>query len=93
MSFSDKAKMVSVVMHDDLDGNNLFIGHVGVMVEDEEGALFVEKLSFQEPYQAWKFKNKEAVYSYLLDKYAVDYSQETAQPFIMENDKLVKNKS
>ncbi|MGQ7563556.1 DUF4300 family protein [Streptococcus suis] len=93
MSFSDKAKMVSVVMHDDLDGNNLFIGLVGVMVEDEEGALFVEKLSFQEPYQAWKFKNKEAVYSYLLDKYAVDYSQETAQPFIMENDKLVKNKS
>lgn len=85
--------MVSVVMHDDLDGNNLFIGHVGVMVEDEEGTLFVEKLSFQEPYQAWKFKNKEAVYSYLLDKYAVDYSQETAQPFIMENDKLVKNKS
>ncbi|MFH0385906.1 DUF4300 family protein [Streptococcus sp. A11] len=93
MSFSDKAKMVSVVMHDDLDGNNLFISHVGVIVEDEEGALFVEKLSFQEPYQAWKFKNKEAVYSYLLDKYAVDYSQETAQPFIMENDKLVKNKS
>ncbi len=85
--------MVSFVMHDDLDGNNLFIGHVGVMVEDEEGALFVEKLSFQEPYQAWKFKNKEAVYSYLLDKYAVDYSQETAQPFIMENDKLVKTKS
>ncbi|NQL65080.1 DUF4300 family protein [Streptococcus suis] len=39
--------MVSVVMHDDLDGNNLFIGHVGVMVEDEEGALFVEILSFQ----------------------------------------------
>ncbi|MFH0401886.1 DUF4300 family protein [Streptococcus sp. A23] len=93
MSFLDKTKMVSFVMHDDLDGNNLFIGHVGVMVEDEEGALFVEKLSFQEPYQAWKFKNKEAVYSYLLDKYAVDYSQETAQPFIMENDKLVKTKS
>lgn len=85
--------MVSVVMHDDLDGNNLFIGHVGVMVEDEEGALFVEKLSFQEPYQAWKFKNKESVYSYLLDKYAVDYSQETAQPFIMENVKLIKTKS
>ncbi|HFU1090419.1 TPA: DUF4300 family protein [Streptococcus suis] len=93
MSFSDKAKMVSVVMHDDLDGNNLFIGHVGVMVEDEEGALFVEILSFQEPYQAWKFKNKEAVYSYLLDKYAVNYSQETAQPFIMENVKLIKTKS
>ncbi|HFI0746786.1 DUF4300 family protein [Streptococcus sp. A22] len=93
MSFSDKAKMVSVVMHDDLDGNNLFISHVGVIVEDEEGALFVEKLSFQEPYQAWKFQNKEAVYSYLLDRYAVDYSQETAQPFIMENDKLIKTKS
>ncbi|HFI0581980.1 TPA: DUF4300 family protein [Streptococcus suis] len=93
MSFSDKAKMVSVVMHDDLDGNNLFISHVGVMVEDEEGALFVEKLSFQEPYQAWKFQNKEAVYSYLLDRYAVDYSQETAQPFIMENVKLIKTKS
>ncbi|NQL65081.1 hypothetical protein HO447_00210 [Streptococcus suis] len=29
----------------------------------------------------------------MLDKYAVDYSQETAQPFIMENDKLIKTKS
>ncbi len=90
VKFSDKAAIISVVFHDDLDGDYLFIGHTGVLVEDGDGYLFVEKLSFQEPYQALKFTDKNAVYSYLLDKYADDYDQPTAKPFVMENDKLAK---
>lgn len=90
-AFKDQAHMVSVVFHDDLDGNYLFIGHVGVMVTEDDGVLFVEKLSFQEPYQALKFADKEAVYDYLFAKYALDTGQETARAFVMDNDKVVKS--
>ena len=48
--FNENARMLSVVVHDDLDGQSLFIGHVGILVPSEEGYLFVEKLTFEEPY-------------------------------------------
>lgn len=88
--FNDKARMLSVVLHDNLDGEYLFVGHVGVLVPADDGFLFVEKLTFEEPYQAIKFASKEDCYKYLGTKYA-DYTGEgLAQPFIMDNDKWVK---
>ena len=75
---------------DNLDGDFLFVGHVGVLVSDQEGFLFVEKLSFEEPYQAIKFAAKEECYQYLQNKYA-DYTGEgLAKPFIMDNNKKVE---
>ena len=90
MSFNDKATMVSVVLHDNLDGDFLFVGHVGVLVEDKEGYLFVEKLSFEEPFQSIKFKTKEDCFNYLYSKYEHYHDDTTAKPFIMENDKLIE---
>ncbi|MER0123642.1 DUF4300 family protein [Streptococcus sp. ZJ93] len=88
--FNENARMLSVVLHDNLDGETLFIGHVGVLVPRNDGFLFVEKLSFEEPYQAIKFKTKEDCYQYLLVKYA-DYTGEgLAKPFIMDNNKWVQ---
>lgn len=89
MTFSDKASMVSVVLHDNLDGNTLFIGHVGVLVKDGSGYLFVEKISFEEPYQAIRFQNKEACYRYLKNKYKDYTDPNVAPPFIMENKRYV----
>ena len=45
--FNDKARMLSVVLHDNLDGEYLFVGHVGVLVPADDGFLFVEKLTFE----------------------------------------------
>ena len=90
IKFNDQATMLSVVFHDDQDGEYLFIGHVGVLVPADDGYLFIEKLSFQDPYQAIKFTSKQDAYTYLLTKYATHYNQPTAQPFVMENDTLVK---
>lgn len=88
--FNEKARMLSVVLHDNLDGEYLFVGHVGVLVPTDDGFLFVEKLTFEEPYQAIKFASKEDCYKYLGTKYA-DYTGEgLAKPFIMDNDKWVK---
>jgi len=90
--FNENARMLSVVIHDNLDGESLFIGHVGVLVPTSEGFLFVEKLSFEEPYQAIKFASKEDVYKYLSTKYQ-DYTGDgLAKPFIMDNNKWVEMK-
>ena len=56
--FNENVRMLSVVVHDDLDGQSLFIGHVGILVSSEDGYLLVEKLTFEEPYQAIKFATK-----------------------------------
>ena len=90
IKFDENARMLSVVLHDNLDGEYLFVGHVGVMVPYKGGYLFVEKLTFEEPYQAIKFATKEECYKYLQGKYA-DYTGEgLAKPFVMDNGKLVE---
>lgn len=88
--FNENARMLSVVVHDDLDGQSLFIGHVGILVPSEDGYLFVEKLTFEEPYQAIKFATKEDCYKYLSTKYENYTGEGLAKPFIMDNDKWVQ---
>lgn len=88
--FNENARMLSVVVHDDLDGQSLFIGHVGILVQSEDGYLFVEKLTFEEPYQAIKFATKEDCYKYLDTKYENYTGEGLAKPFIMDNDKWVQ---
>ncbi|WP_161981037.1 DUF4300 family protein [Streptococcus sp. S784/96/1] len=80
--------MVSVWFHDQLDGvaTKLFIGHVGMLFPSEGGYLFIEKISFEEPYQVLKFADKKALHDYLMAKYDTDTSGST-KPFIMENDR------
>ena len=87
--FDDNARMLSVIIHDNLDGDYLFVGHVGVLVPDKDGFLFVEKLSFEEPYQAIKFSTKEQCYKYLSTKYENYTGDGLAKPFIMDNNKMV----
>mgnify|MGYP000876840328 FL=1 len=88
--FNDKARMLSVVLHDNLDGEYIFVGHVGVLVPADDGFLFVEKLTFEEPYQAIKFASKEDCYKYLSTKYS-DYTGDgLAKPFIMDNEKWIE---
>lgn len=90
IKFSNKNKisMISVFFHSEITPKEsfLFIGHVGVLVPSSDGKfLFIEKLAFQEPYQALKFKNVLQLNDYLLNKYDVEYGQPNAKPFIMKN--------
>ncbi len=88
-SFPKNASLVSVVIHDNLDGNYLFIGHIGVLVKTDEGYLFVEKISFEEPYQAIKFPNRQACYGYLKEKFKDYTDTEVCPPFVMDNGEYV----
>ena len=87
-----KARMISVVFHDrfsDTD-NSLFIGHVGILLPaDDDKLYFVEKVAFQEPYRLLKFNDRTELSDYLMEKYDTSWGQDTAKPFIMENDKLM----
>lgn len=89
VDFPKDVSMLSVVINDNLDGDYLFIGHVGVLLPLEDGYLFLEKISFEEPYQAIKFSKKEDAYRYLKDKYKDYTDPEVAPPFIMDNDRYV----
>lgn len=90
---NDGISMVSVFLHDQLDENEseLIIGHVGVLLEQTNGELlFIEKVAFQEPYQVVRLANRTEVNDYLMGKYDISYGQETANPIIFENDKLLE---
>lgn len=89
IDFPKDVRMLSVVLNDNLDGDYLFIGHVGVLLPLEDGYLFLEKISFEEPYQAIEFSKKEDAYRYLKNKYKDYVDPEVAPPFIMDNDKYV----
>ena len=68
----------------------IFVGHVGVLLPFEGKLLFIEKLAFQEPYQAILFANRTELSDYLMNRYDVEWEQPNAIPFIMENDSLMK---
>lgn len=89
----DGISMISVFLHDQLDENEseLIIGHVGVLLEQANGELlFIEKVAFQEPYQVVRLADRTEVNDYLMGKYDISYGQETANPIIFENDKLLE---
>lgn len=86
----DKATLISVFFNfEEEEKSSLFIGHIGVLIPVDDGLFFIEKLTFQEPYQAIKFKNRTELNDYLMNKYDVSWGQPTADPFIMENDELL----
>ena len=88
---NDKAKMISVYLNskDEIDGNILFVGHTGVMVEDEGKFYFIEKLSFEEPYQVLAFESKEQMVDHLLKKYDFPLGENTAGAVIFENNEEI----
>lgn len=90
INFSEEAKLISVIIHDSIDGDYLFIGHCGVLVKDKDGYLFVEKLNYYEPYQAIRVKEKEDIFEILKERYKNFKDENSAEPFIIENDKLIR---
>lgn len=88
---NDNISMISVFLHSDLDEpNSLFIGHIGVLVKNKDKFVFIEKLSFQEPYQVIIFNNKTELNDYLMNHYDTSYNQPTAHAMLLENNKLLE---
>ena len=93
---NERIRLITVFFHDKPteEESLLFVGHVGVLLTAEDGTLyFVEKVAFQEPYRMLHFADRTALSDYLMGKYDTSWGQDTASPFIMENDKLMDVKS
>lgn len=93
---NERICLITVFFHDKPteEESLLFVGHVGVLLTAEDGTLyFVEKVAFQEPYRMLRFADRTALSDYLMGKYDTSWGQDTASPFIMENDKLMDVKS
>ncbi len=93
VSSKTKASLITVVMHSSFskEENELYVGHTGVLVPLKNGKLmFIEKLSFELPYQVTKFDNRKQLNNYLMGMYDTEWGQGTAHPFLMENTKLMK---
>lgn len=86
---SKDRSIVSVYFHD--EEGYLFIGHMGLLIPSEDGDfLFIEKLSFLEPYQAIKFTSKRDLNDYLMNRYDISWNQPTSDPIIMDNGELIE---
>ena len=89
---NERIRLITVFFHNKPteEESLLFVGHVGVLLTAEDGTLyFVEKVAFQEPYRMLRFADRTALSDYLMGKYDTSWGQDTASPFIMENDKLM----
>ena len=89
---NERIRFITVFFHDkpSEEESMLFVGHVGVLLTAEDGTLyFVEKVAFQEPYRLLRFADRTALSDYLMGKYDTSWGQDTASPFIMENDRLM----
>ncbi|MCR8745120.1 DUF4300 family protein [Romboutsia lituseburensis] len=91
ITFKDNknVSMINAYLHD-YDEKELFIGHSGILIDDNGELLFLEKYSFLVPYQVSKFKNKKELYSYLMDRLDVDKTGNVSKPIIMENGNTLK---
>ena len=89
---NERIRLITVFFHDKPaeEESLLFVGHAGVLLTAEDGTLyFVEKVAFQEPYRLLRFADRTALSDYLMGKYDTSWGQDTASPFIMENDRLM----
>ena len=89
-TFPENTHLLALVLHDKLDGNYLFIGHVGLLMKIQGRYLFLEKISFEEPYQAIQFPTKEVCYKYLKEKFKDYTDPDAAPPFLMDNGHFVE---
>ena len=90
---NERIHLITVFFHDKPteEESLLFVGHVGVLLTAEDGALyFVEKVTFHEPYRLLRFADRTELSDYLMGKYDVSWGQDTARPFIMENGELME---
>ena len=83
--------LINVYIHSTFD-NARFVGHTGVLVQADDGLLFVEKYSPDTPFQATKFNNRSELKKYLLARPDLYGEKTELAPIITENTKVMKTK-
>lgn len=87
----DESKGLSIIniyVHSTFD-NVRFVGHTGVLMDTDDGLLFVEKYGPDTPFQATKFHNREELKKYLLARPDLYGEKDELAPIITENNKVI----
>lgn len=93
MKMPPGVSLISVYLHSKAeDGQDLLsVGHTGILLHKDESYVFLEKLSFEEPYQVTLFQCKKQLENYLMKKFDLSSNQPIAKPIIFENTKIMEN--
>ena len=85
---SENASLISVVIEDTMS-KTAFVGHAGLLIDEGEYLLFVEKIAFEQPYQVTRFNSINELVSMLSSRpeYAAEDGKEPS--VICQNDKVI----
>jgi hypothetical protein len=82
---NENTSLVSIVIYDP-DFNQTFTGHTGVLIKQAEDIyLYVEKLAFEQPYQAILVSDTDQLFKLLAGREEYYGSEGEAGPYIYVN--------
>lgn len=86
----EKVSLVSVYIHVPQKPSVRFVGHTGVLIEEENELLFFEKYSNLDPFQVSRFPDRNALKKYLLSRKDLYGDSSELEPIIMENGEFLE---
>ena len=85
---SDRISLLSIAIYDpDLDA--IFVGHTGLLIKCSDYYLFVEKIAFEQPYQAVKVSSMDELLSILSLRPEYFGEEKEAGPFVYNNGEYI----
>ncbi|MBD8918929.1 MAG: DUF4300 family protein [Lachnospiraceae bacterium] len=85
---SDRISLLSIVIHDPYS-DVVFVGHTGILIKYSDSYLFVEKIAFEQPYQATKVHTMDELLSILSLRPEYFGEEGEAGPFVYNNGEYV----
>lgn len=85
---SDRISILSIAIYDP-DTDAIFIGHTGLLIKYSDYFLFVEKIAFEQPYQAIKVYNMEELFDILSSRPEYFGEEGEAGPFVYNNGEYI----
>lgn len=83
---SEKASLLSIVFYDEYF-KQTFVGHTGILINEGDSYLFVEKLAFEQPFQVTRGKTVEDIIEVI--KARPEYQGDEQGPFFYVNGNLL----
>ena len=86
---SDRISLLSIVISDP-DSDVVFVGHTGILIKYSDYYLFVEKIAFEQPYQATKVRTIDELLHMLSSRPEYFGDEDEAGPFVYNNGKYLQ---
>lgn len=85
---SPHVSMINIFLHQS-SANEVFIEHSGILVQADEGFVFIEKYGPSLPYQVTNFNSRAGLTTYLMDRLSAYVLPGSPEPIIMENNEQI----